>query len=1636
MSNIFNDVLNDVVELNENELYTEAFYPDSIPYLRTIMKKVSLPQGTPAGKGNLCFLYTHNLDESISLINSTDNFLNNNRYKYYYYNLFYKGKIYNKAYRFRDFDERETYYKSISDKTNLIPRIRLSNTSNDNKNMYFDLFRYIDIFTNICKSIQPLKYVQMYWEYMKQILSIDIPGYNNRFVVVNLDNYSMGKDIKDNLENPLFMLYFTMHKNHALLSDIDIDFYFYSKKKVLKINPSTCTDKTYIQLRVEMMKIMDGIVSNKVIEDITSPETLQKEELSSKVVSGISTIFSDNDGDVITNDEELVRYGKVSAIQKDIKNKVDQHVDAVANAVGDVPVDTDEIAKNIENKIRKEIDDDRDMIQKIYYQNKKTEDTKSEASTARDKLLREQQKNITIGNMTIEEISKINAEKISIPVHDVSKSVSTTNENLKAIKFNNLDKAYNEKLMKKDITNAILALNDKSIPMFVRDIQIKDSSDELNYKDTYTILLEDGNRKRHTVKVDIPKFVDDRFLYIGGNKKVIKHQSFFLPVVKIASDMVQIVTNYSKMTIQRVENKSISSIERLKKLVSGNNEYSNYFTMGTVYVNNFDHITTIEYDDLSKTYASFKSGKTYIMFDQNDAKEYMKKNNIQSRDNKIFIGKNNGSDCFIDIDTQMDEVGNSIVDIIINSLPENLVTDFGSVKAPKRLMFGKVRIMKQFVSVGMLLGMWEGLSTVMKKLNIEYRLENTVPNNLKSDEEFLKFSDCILVYKQDIPTAIIMNGFRIFDTAKYRLIDFDGKEPYIEYIKKIYGNAIIENALMNFYEFAVDPITLEICKTMNLPTDIVGLYIYACKLLSDSQYILDINQDLHRIRCNEIIPAILYERLSKNYVSYRNFNGRKKFSIPQDCVIKEILALKTVEDYSILNPTLEMEQIHAVSTKGFRGVNLDEAYTMEKRGYDPSMTGVISPSTSPDGQVGVSRTLTLEPTITNLRGFTQNVTKDLDKTKDVTLFSPGELTIPLGAAIDDPNRLGHAIKQSKHVIPVKDSSPVLISNGFEEVARFHLTSNFVVNAEEDGEIIDYDETSKIMIAKYKSGKCKAIDLSPNIVKNGGGGFFLSNILKTELTVGSKFKKDDVLAYHKDFFKNDKFNNCRMTMGTLAKVAIMSTYNTYEDATCITHQLSERCATEMCFCKSAVVGKNSNVFYMAKKGQEISVGDPLMTFDTSYEDETINQLLANLGQEDKNNIMEGARNEIKSKYSGVIEDIKIYPTVDLDDMSPSMRKIVNAYYRDINKKKEFLDQYDPESKGSIVKCGMLVTDVSHKIQPNRFGVIKGERVEDSILIEFYIKHSEPLEIGSKIAHFTALKNTIGEIIPTGYEPYSSYRPDEEVSTLIASNSILNRMTPSILLTGLGSKCIIELKRHLKELNFDRPKMEKMIYSFFSAFDKSGTNTKKYKSLFQPMTDAQFKKYFTELFENEYAYLILDIVDFERSIGIKDIEDAAKVIDIPLYEYVSLPHLTMDKSKVITTKHPVPVGYYPIKRTQQTVMKKNGISTDISERSAITNQVTGKDKNGRESDLENTMLTALGMSNTLKELNAPRADDSVMKQQMLRDIALNGFTRLEDMDDNIKNKTTLNTVDCYIRGMTIQSDLVVKGLMLPKTLDEEL
>ena len=90
-------------------------------------------------------------------------------------------------------------------------------------------------------------------------------------------------------------------------------------------------------------------------------------------------------------------------------------------------------------------------------------------------------------------------------------------------------------------------------------------------------------------------------------------------------------------------------------------------------------------------------------------------------------------------------------------------------------------------------------------------------------------------------------------------------------------------------------------------------------------------------------------------------------------------------------------------------------------------------------------------------------------------------------------------------------------------------------------------------------------------------------------------------------------------------------------------------------------------------------------------------------------------------------------------------------------------------------------------------VKGENVGDGILIEIYIKHKDIIKKGDKISNYAALKGVISHVIEEGQEPWSEFRPDEEVSAFVSPMSILARKTPSVYTALFGNKILIELKR---------------------------------------------------------------------------------------------------------------------------------------------------------------------------------------------------------------------------------------------------
>lgn len=1016
-------------------------------------------------------------------------------------------------------------------------------------------------------------------------------------------------------------------------------------------------------------------------------------------------------------------------------------------------------------------------------------------NSARDKKLREEQKKIVVKESTIEEILERDTTNVPIEVDDKSAVMHTSNKNMQTIKFANFEKTYLDKLYVPQLLACFDMLKDKGYPFYITNIDIKDTSDILNLKETWTVSLTDETKKRYTIKVDIPKFLNNRFMLLGGTKYIILKQNFYNPLVKDTPDSVIVTTNYNKITINRKATKSLSTVERIFSLIKNTGD-TDIFTTGDSTRGNMKYISCLEYDELARRLFKFKSGKCEIYF----SRDYINENlsdkipdNIKG--NEFYIGHEGSNPILINEDTGMDRSGKTISDIIEANLPENYQSIYSSIRAPKQSMFVEAKLAGKDTPIISTLLVWVGLTKTLEKMKIRW---NFIPNAKRvpapnTSTKYIRFADGLLEYEAKTFAELILNGLAKLHPEKKTFKDFDTEAGYDDFVYAIWGSYKGINELKNFYEFLIDPITKKVCKDSMLPTEPDELLIYAVKLLSDNAYVSKASDKSYRIRSIEMIPSILYSCIAKQYKNHINSGRRIPMTLNQNCVISALLAEKTVEAYSTLNPVIEVSKANTISTKGYKGSNSEHSYDEEKRSYDPTSVGKLAISTSADANVGINKNLVVEPTITNAMGYRDQV-EDPDTLKDVNIFSPAEMLTPGTARNDDPIRTAIATKQSQHTVPVEDASPALISNGYDEAVQFHLSDDFVINAEEDGKVVDVNEELGFIVVKYNSGKTKAIYTKPEIVKNSGGGFYMSNQLTPVYTkVGEKFKKDMVLAYHPKYFKYSKMNGLRYAIGPIVKMAFMSSYNTYEDAGICTETLGERMATSIVYEEVGRFKRNNNIIEMVKVGDHVNIGDSLIKFDASIEDDALSDYLVHLNEDNAELLKEETRNDVKASHAGVIIDIKVYTLLDPSNLTPTLGKVVQDYFDQGINKKKYLEQFD--GSDGIIKAGYMLTDATEPIK-SRYNSIKGNKGID-VLIEFHIEHKDVAGVGDKIALYGPNKQIISEVIPKGWEPYSEFRPDEEISVLTSPGTIARRMTSSVIAISAAMKCMVELKRKVKE-----------------------------------------------------------------------------------------------------------------------------------------------------------------------------------------------------------------------------------------------
>ena len=213
------------------------------------------------------------------------------------------------------------------------------------------------------------------------------------------------------------------------------------------------------------------------------------------------------------------------------------------------------------------------------------------------------------------------------------------------------------------------------------------------------------------------------------------------------------------------------------------------------------------------------------------------------------------------------------------------------------------------------------------------------------------------------------------------------------------------------------------------------------------------------------------------------------------------------------------------------------------------------------------------------------------------------------------------------------------------------------------------------------------------------------------------------------------------------------------------------------------------------------------------------------------------------------------------------------------------------------------------------------------------------------------------------------------------------------------------------------------------DPSGENSKLYHKRFDKMSDKEFDVFIRKFFDDEKANFYLEIVEFERTPSLDNIEKCAGFMRVPLFERVAMPYLTHDKDNVVVTPQEVPVGYIHEKRMQQTLLKKNAGSIEIKNRNPKTGQVANEDKNARNSDVETFSLIALEANEALKEFMGPRADNMKAKNEMYNSISKNGYTALEDLSNDPEDKVAINTLDVYFTMQGLRTNLVSPLDLIP-------
>lgn len=230
-----------------------------------------------------------------------------------------------------------------------------------------------------------------------------------------------------------------------------------------------------------------------------------------------------------------------------------------------------------------------------------------------------------------------------------------------------------------------------------------------------------------------------------------------------------------------------------------------------------------------------------------------------------------------------------------------------------------------------------------------------------------------------------------------------------------------------------------------------------------------------------------------------------------------------------------------------------------------------------------------------------------------------------------------------------------------------------------------------------------------------------------------------------------------------------------------------------------------------------------------------------------------------------------------------------------------------------------------------------------------------------------------------------------------------------------------------MNSKRQEVENLIYKVMDTLDKEGYNTAYYQTMFSKMSDSQFINFFKKNLPIRFH-----TKPFVVEPKMYEIENALKILDVPLLEKVALPYLYMDKDGNPVWSKEAMVIYIHIKKMKQFITKKNSTPSTIDSRDMKTGLLVSHDKGGKTSDREMEALAVMGLDNTMEEFSTWRADYMNAKSTAYQTISILGKISKDDIQIDDNDSIAKNTLNAYMVSSLINTNILNAEYMLPKTI----